>query len=211
MTKEYLKGSYKGTLWIIAALNVAVFWVVVVSAADFSTVGAVLNSLTAKDSAVGMIAPVAVFVLNGWLSADTKAVIVHLRYRHALPGCRAFSLHLPREARADPQGLAHRWGPFPTDPVEQNRLWYRMFKSVEGEIEVHEAHRDSLLSRDLAGFAVIFLLLFGIGTAVGTAEWSTKGWYLAALSAQCGGTIAAARTYGIRLVRTTLALASQAA
>ena len=211
MKKEYLKASYKGTLRTIVALNIAVFWGVVVSAADFSTVAGIVNSLSAKDGVVGMLAPIAVFVLNGWLSADMKARIVYLRYRDPLPGCRAFSVHLAHEARADPERLARRWGPLPTGPADQNRLWYRMFKSVEGELEVREAHRDSLLSRDLAGFGFLFLLLLGSGTAFGDADWATKGFYVAAVVAQCVGTVIAARTYGVRFVRTTLALASQAA
>ena len=86
-----------------------------------------------------------------------------------------------------------------------------MFKSVETELEVHEAHRNSLLSRDLAGFAFLFLLILGARTAFGAAAWMTKGLYLAALVVQCVATIIAARTYGVRLVRTTMAIASRSA
>ena len=211
MATEYLKSSYKGTLRTVAGVNVAVFWGVIVSAADFSVVTAIVDSISVKDSVVGMIAPVAVFLLNGSLSADMKARIVYLRWRDPLPGSRAFSIHLAQESRADPHRLARRWGPFPTSPIDQNRLWYHIFKSVDTELEIHEAHRDSLQSRDLAGFGFLFLLLFGAGTTFGTAEWTTKCVYLAALVAQCAATIVAARSYGIRLVRTTLAIASQAA
>ena len=211
MAKEYLKGSYKGTLRTFAGVNVAVFWGVIVSAADFSAATAILDAMSVKDSVVGMVAPIAVFLLNGWLSADMKARIVYLRWRNPLPGSRAFSTHLDRETRADRSRLAHRWGPFPADPADQNRLRYDIFKSVETELEVHEAHRDSLLSRDLAGFGFLFFLLFGTGTAFGAADATTKGVYLAALVAQCLATIVAARTYGFRLVRTTLAIASKAA
>ena len=207
MTKEYLKDSYKGTLRTVAGINVAVFWVVIASAADLSAVTAILDSMSLKDHLVGLLAPITVFLLNGWLSADMKARIVYLRWRDPLPGCRAFSVHLTHESRADPRRLAHRWGRFPVNPADQNRLWYRMFKSVE----VQEAHRDSLLSRDLAGFAFLFLVILGAGTAFGAAEWTTKGLYLAALVAQCVATIVAARSYGVRLVRTTMAIASQSA
>ncbi len=47
MAKEYLKGSYKPTLRIFAGANVAVFWGVVVSAADFSAVTAIFDSISA--------------------------------------------------------------------------------------------------------------------------------------------------------------------
>ena len=211
MTKEYLKSGNKGALRAFATVNVAVFWAVIVSGADFSTVAAITDSISTKDSFVGMFAPIAVFLLNGWLSADMKARIVYLRWRDPLPGSRAFSIHLRREPRADPARLADRWGQFPTGATDQNRLWYRMFKSIETKLEIHEAHRDSLLSRDLAGFAFLFVILFVPGIAFGAAESTTKSVYAATLVGQCVAAIVAARSYGVRLVRATLAIASQTA
>ena len=193
----------------MAALNVAIFWAVVFTRADFSEIGTLLSSLSIKDGTVGLIASIGAFVLDGLLSADTKARIIYWKYTHPLPGSRAFSEHLEKEPRADPDRLAQQWGAFPDDPVEQNRLWYRIYKNVEKEIRVHEAHRAWLFSRDIAAYAVLFLTFFGIATLISDIPWTSAWWYLVGLAGQYLLAIAAARTYGVRFVRTVLAIASQ--
>ena len=209
MSTEYLKDSYKWPLRAMAALNVAIFLAVVFTRADFSEIGTLLSSISIKDGTVGLIASIGAFVLDGLLSADTKARIIYWKYTHPLPGSRAFSEHLGEEPRADPDRLAQQWGAFPDDPVEQNRLWYRIYKNVEEEIRVHEAHRAWLFSRDIAAYAVLFLAFFGIGTLISDTPWTSARWYLVGLAGQYLLAIAAARTYGVRFVRTVLTIASQ--
>ena len=208
MSTEYLKDSYKWQLRAVMIVNIAVFWGVVVSRADFSAIADLLSSLSIEDGIIGLIAPVATFVLNGLVSADTKARVVYWRYRHPLPGSRAFSEHLRREVRADPDRLARGWGPFPSKPAEENRLWYRIYKSVEKDLGVHEAHRAWLFSRDLTAYVLLFLGLFGISTLVSEVPGETTGWYLVALVVQYSAVMIAARNYGVRFVRTVLAVAS---
>ncbi|MCY3769203.1 MAG: hypothetical protein OXG56_07570 [Gammaproteobacteria bacterium] len=164
--------------------------------------------MSIKDSIIGLAAPVAAFLLDGLLSADTKARLIYWRYRHPLPGSFAFSIHLEKEPRANPDQLVQEWGTFPEDPVEQNRLWYRVYRSVEKEIRVHEAHRAWLLSRDLTAYTILFLIIFGTATLLSNAPWAIEWWYLTALAVQCLTAIVAARTYGVRFVRTVLAVAS---
>ena len=205
---EYLKTSYKWQLKTVAVLNLIIFWGIVVSAADFSEVGALLASISLEHGIIGLIAPIATFVLDGQFSADAKARLIFWRYRHPLPGSRAFTEHLPREARADPVRLAEQWGSLPTEPDQQNRLWYRIYKCVDHEIRVHEAHRAWLFSRDLAAYAILFLFIFGCSTVISDAQWTVTAWYLSALAVQWLTTTLAARTYGVRFVCTVLAVAS---
>ena len=87
------------------AINVAAFSVVIISDGDFSTFRNLLSSMSIKDGLLGLTAPIAAFILDGLLSADAKARIVYCRYRHPLPGSRAFSVHLLNEARADLDGF----------------------------------------------------------------------------------------------------------
>ena len=210
MTKtEYLKDSYKSRLYVVAAINVALFWVVVIFRADFSMIWTLLSSISLKDGIVGVITPIGAFVLDGLLSADTKARVVYWRFKHPLPGSRAFSVHLKKETRADPERLVRQWGVFPDDPAEQNRLWYRIYRSVEKELRVHEAHRAWLFSRDLTAYTVLFVVIFGIATLVSDALWPIGWWYLAGLTTQYVTAMTAARNYGVRFVRTVLAVASQ--
>ena len=210
MTKtKYLKDSYKPRLYVAAAINVALFWALVILRADLSMLWTLLNTISLKDGIIGMITPIGAFVLDGLFSADTKARIVYWRYTHPLPGSRAFSVHLKQEPRADPERLVQQWGVFPDDPVEQNRLWYRIFGSVEKEIRVHEAHREWLFSRDLTAYTVLFLVVFGTATLVSDGPWPIGLWYLLGLATQYLAVMTAARNYGIRFVRTVLAVASQ--
>ena len=208
MPKEYLKTSYKWQLRTAAVFNIAVFWSLVVSQADISTVPALLSTISLKDGLIATISPIACFVLDGLMSADLKARTIYWRWRNPLPGSQAFSRHLHREPRANPERLAAKWGPFPEDPNQQNRLWYTIYKSVEDEIRVHEAHRSSLYSRDLAAYAVLFLTILGSSTIIIGTPWPTASLYLAFLTLQYLGCISAARTYGVRFVRTVLAIAS---
>ena len=157
---------------------------------------------------VAVIAPIGTFILSGLLSADAKDRLVYWRYRDPLPGSRAFSKHLPKEARADPDRLIERWGPLPHGASEQNRLWYNIYKHVESEVRVLEAHRAWLLSRDLTGYAVLFLPFLGIPALIMDTPKTVVVWYLSALLAQYLLMMTAARTYGKRFVRTVLAIAS---
>ncbi len=206
---EYLKDSYRGRLHAVLAINVALFWATIVSGADFSTFDTLLSSLSANDGITGLVAPVVAFILDGLVSADTKARLVYCRYRHPLPGSRAFSVHLPREPRADPERLSRAWGEFPSSPSGQNRLWYRLYLSVDQQIRVQETHRAWLFSRDLTAYGAMFLVVLGIATLFIDAPSSIAFWYLLGLVVQFLATATAARNYGVRFVRTVLALASQ--
>ena len=186
-----------------------VFWGVILSHADFSAIVALLGSISIKDGFIGAITPTIAFVLDGLLSADTKSQAVYWRFRHPLPGSRAFSVYLDKDNRADPSQLIRHWGTFPDDPVDQNRLWYRIYKTVEKEIRVHEAHRAWLFSRDLTAYSILFLVFFGIATLFSDALWTVAQWYLVGLVAQYLLVMIAARTYGIRFVSQVLVAASQ--
>ena len=205
---EYLKQSYGFRLNAVLVINVAAFSVVVISDGDFSNLPNLLSSMSIKDGLIGLTAPIAAFMLDGLLSADAKARIVYWRYHHPLPGSRAFSVHLHQEPRADPDRLAHRWGVFPVDSIAQNRLWYRIYRSVEDEIRVLEAHRAWLFARDLAAYTALFFTLFGIATLTAGAQWGIASWYLIGLATQFAASMTAARTYGVRFVRTVLTVAS---
>ena len=104
-------------------------------------------------------------VANGLISAEAKARLVFLRWRHALPGHRAFSKYAASDPRIDVAKLKKVCGnKFPEDPVEQNRTWYRLYKAVEGNPSVVQVQRDFLLMRDYAALAALFAVVFGAVT-----------------------------------------------
>ena len=205
---EYLKDSYKWSLRVFAIINVVVFWGVVSLGADISAVTSLIASISPNEGIIALVAPIGTFVLDGLISADTKARLVYWRYHNPLPGSLAFSRYLKTDSRIERSRLSQRWGKFPSNPIEQNRLWYRIYKSVENEIRVREAHRASLHSRDLTTQGALFLVFFGIAIFFSNTPWDAMAWYLFVLAGQYLALMVAARTYGIRFVQTVLVISS---
>ncbi|MCD6337884.1 MAG: hypothetical protein J7M29_00685, partial [Verrucomicrobia bacterium] len=100
-------------------------------------------------------------ILNAQLSADTKSRIVFLRWRNPLPGCEAFTRYAHSDPRVDLIALENQYGPLPTDPRTQNTLWYKLYKTVEMEPAVVQAHRAFLFARDYTCIALMMLVMFG--------------------------------------------------
>lgn len=204
-----LKSTYKRHLTIFSALNIAVFWVFIISPIDPNRWKQIFDSLTLKDSLFLSISPILTLVLSGIFSATTKARIVYWRYNYPLPGSEAFSIHMAKDHRIDPDALAAKWGPLPTNPKDQNRLWYKIYKIVENDIRVLDSHRDWLLSRDIAAYSVIFLLVF-VPSVVGSGtDWKTTLIYAAIMILQYLIILVAARIYGKRFVCNVLSIESQ--
>ena len=84
MAKEHLKSSYKTTLWLFALVNVAIFWSVVF-VRDFSNLGQIFSSISARDATFAALGPVAMLILNGVISAPNKVRAIYWRYTHTLP------------------------------------------------------------------------------------------------------------------------------
>ena len=206
---KYIKSSYKWQLRVVVVLNISIFWGVFTSGLDFSAIANTIESLSLEHGAIGILATIGTFILDGQFSADAKARLVFWRYRNPLPACRAFSYHLSRELRADQDRLLSKWGPFPTDPLDQNKLWYRIYKCFEQEVRVNESHRAWLFSRDLTAFAVLFLIILGFAAVISDAKTSVALSYTFALMVQWLTVTIAAKNYGVRFVRTVLTIASQ--
>ena len=200
-----LKDQYRWQLWIIVAVN-TLFLYGVAQANAIKVDGLRAIFTDAQNLLPVSVALIVATVLNGLLSADAKARVVFLRWHHALPGHRAFSEHAARDTRIDVAALEKiHGGPLPTDPVEQNRTWYRMYKSIENDPAVRQAHRDYLLMRDYAGLCAVFVVLYGAAGIFAIPSLRVGMIYLAVLAAQLVLVRQAAANYGSRFVTTVLA------
>ncbi|HOO49958.1 MAG TPA: hypothetical protein PLK94_01570 [Alphaproteobacteria bacterium] len=203
-----LKSTYRRDLALFTAINFVVFWVIILSPVDLNTWQDVYKTVTLKDGVFLSLSPIATIIL-GLFSATAKARLVYWHYNYPLPGSRAFTVHMKTDHRIDPKTLEKKWGPLPTNPEDQNRLWYRIYKDVERDIRVQESHRDWLFSRDLAAYSVFFLIVF-VPSAVGSnANWRVTLIYVIITIVQYLILIIAARTYGNRFVCNVLAIESQ--
>jgi hypothetical protein len=199
-----LKDGNSKTLFALLALNVAAFFLVshasAISIGDWAKLAT--GWMTALPAGVGV---AVTGLLNSLVSSNTKARLVFWRWNNPLPGSEAFTHHGPNDYRVDMAALAAKHGPLPTDPKQQNVLWYRIFKSVSKEPSVEQAHRHFLFARDFAFMALVMLLVLGIAAAIFIHPISTTEIYVLLLAIQWGIATRAANVGGHRFVTNVLA------
>lgn len=145
-------------------------------------------------------------ILNAQLSADAKSRIVFLRWNNPLPGCQAFTRYARSDPRVDLGALEKKYGPLPNDPRAQNALWYKLYKTVESEPAVAQAHRAFLFARDYACIALIMLVALGGAALFQMSSMKVVLVYLGGLTVQFLLAGQAARNHGRRFVSTVLAI-----
>ena len=149
-------------------------------------------------------------VICGLLASSLKYILIFWRWQNPLPGTRAFTHLMSKDPRIDTKILEERYTPLPTDPADQNRLWYKLYKKHEHDKSVLEAQKHFLLTRELN--SVSFLSLFILGTA-GYFIFSSRQLlltYLIGLLVTFLITAIAARNYGSRFATNVLAIESVA-
>lgn len=200
-----LKDLNRWHIWLIIAANAIVFY----GASQWDVISVVGFKAAIVGAAnllpVGL-AVVVTTVANGLLSDDLKARLVFLRWTHALPGHRAFSVYAKKDSRIDFQRLQRALGnKLPADPKAENAAWYRFYLEVQNVPAVQQVHRDFLLLRDYTGLALLFLVGFGVAAFAVFAEWKVLAYYIGFLVLQLVVVRHAAATYGIRFMCTVLA------
>lgn len=200
-----LKEQNNWQIWLIISVN-ALFLFTVVKSNVIEVSG--LRAMFSDSSnllPVGL-AIIVSTVMNGLLSADSKARFVFIRWHNPLPGSRAFSVHAIKDPRIDLDTLKIIHGSeFPTEPAAQNRVWYQFYKTVEKNPAVFQVHRNFLLLRDYCGLSVLFILFFGSVGFYAINSIKTSVIYLLLLIIQYFVVRQAAANYGVRLVTTVLA------
>jgi hypothetical protein len=151
---------------------------------------------------------VAVVVINAIFSPTAKARLVFLRWKHPLPGSRAFSKLAKTDTRIDLDKLRAKIGVFPKAPARQNAVWYSLYKSIENDPAVSQVHKIYLLTRDYAVFAALFIPILGGLALVQFPTFTIALSYAGSLIVQFVLVVRAARTHGFRFVTTVRARAS---
>ena len=167
MSATSLQDTYGRLLQGFVVLNALVF-LVLFSGEDMITAiqQRQFAGLINPKAVFALVLPLVTLVLDGIVSADTKAILVYWRLKNPLPGSHAFTKHGPPDPRVDMTSLQRVYGPFPVPGKEQNQLWYKLFKEAEDQPSVSQAHRTSLLTRDLASLS---FALAPLGAILGAA------------------------------------------
>ena len=154
------------------------------------------------------IGAIIVGILTEQFSPVMKARLVFWRWKDPLPGARAFTKYGPLDPRVDMAALRSKLGALPTDPMEQNQTWYRLYKAVQEATNVSGVHKEYLFLRDYTCLAVMLLLLLPpLGLWLGMPSRLT-GLYAIALLGQYLLVRNAASGAGKRMVTNVLASAS---
>jgi hypothetical protein len=151
------------------------------------------------------IIPLVLFILNGIVSSDLKAIIIFWRIKNPLPACRAFSHYAKRDDRIDFNKLETKYNPLPDAAKDQNSIWYKIYKIFQEDPVVKKSHKDFLLGRDLCSISLLFLVFGGI-LGLFLISDNTKWWYLIFAFGQYLILAIVAQNHGKRFVCNVLAL-----
>jgi len=167
-----------------------------------------VNNLTLLRSVNSALLPVVPLLLTNSVPSTMKARLVFWRWNDPNPGARAFSQYIQNDDRIDIEKLRDNVGEFPVTARDQNSFWYSLYKKIENEVAVADAHKSFLLYRDMASMS---LLLLAITLAVMGAwqfGWADIGKAMAVFLVQYLLTAISARTAGERFVCTVLSIHS---
>jgi hypothetical protein len=200
-----LKDQYRLQLWLTIAANAALFYLL--SQSNTFAIAGFTGVLTGAVNLIPIgFAIIVTTVANGLLDVPTKTRLVFLRWKHALPGHRAFSVHGPSDPRVDMARLKRAVGnKMPTDPNQQNQVWYRCYKEMEDDPPILHVHREYLFLRDYTALSALFFFTFGAASLYFFQSWIIALYYCLGLVLQFLIVRRAAAVYGIRFVTTVLA------
>ncbi len=165
-----------------------------------------LEAVAVPGSAALGIIVIASLLLLGLIPPPWRDRLIHLKWHHPLPGCRAFTEIGPKSNHVDMHSLEAKCGPFPTDPGAQNKLFYKIYLKVRDEIGVLDAHRRYLAARDIGTIAAILTLTLPILAWVATQNVSRTVFYAMGLAIFFVLCAVAAKNYSLRMVQHVLAL-----
>lgn len=209
--KESLKDSNAFILTsYVVAHSLALAWMVIGQPTSLKAASEV-GMIEWSKAGVALVLILFVRMLNRIGGPTLKARLVFWRYRHPLPGSRAFTKLASTDNRIDLYRLQQRFGgSFPEHPDQQNKEWYRIYQRHGSNLGVESAHKEYLLFRDTCWLTV--LLTIGGSIFLWRASHNPRltFWYLLANTAIYLIARMASVQAGERFVTTVLAAESAA-
>jgi hypothetical protein len=148
-------------------------------------------------------------VLLGLIPPHLRDRLIHWRWSNPLPGARAFTKIGPSDSRVDMGKLEKKYGPLPTDPAEQDRRFYSIYKKHANDVGVLDAHKSYLAARDIGTINFLLMILLLPVAAWFAPDGKTLAIYAVFLVLAYVSMCLAAKAYGMRLVQNSLAVASR--
>lgn len=206
-TKDYSSKILKTrTLaWLVATLVLDVL-VLLVLAFQTAIQDLTPTAIAAVRTSITVLLPIPALILSSLISAEHKAILVFWRFKHPLPGARAFSVYAQADHRVDLAKLKKRVGEFPAEPREQNARWYGLYKQVDSDPSVVDSHKNYLLFRDIAAMSLLLVPVLPVAMYFAGMDTTRIAISTALFVGQYLVTALAARTTGIRFVQNVLAV-----
>jgi hypothetical protein len=136
MKDNSLKKENQKYLWMYIGVNIAVIaCIVLYKTIKLYELEKILKTfILSPGTILFILSPLISLLINGILPANWKNIIVFWRFKNPLPGCRAFTILINKDARIDKKKLKKVIGKFPIEPKKQNKLWYKLFKKYENNV-----------------------------------------------------------------------------
>jgi hypothetical protein len=201
--------NYNSHLTTFFIINLVIFILIISNELlDLPHFNAIYEKITVKDSVIVVGTPLIIFILNYVIPSDFKYILVFWRLKYPLPGTRIFSKLAVNDCRLDLNILAKAYGSLPTDPKQQNTLWYKIYSKHMYHPMIFQSHRDFLLSRDLTSLSCLFLVAYTSSLLVIVNDSTTIRWYVMLLLLQYIVLSHVSRSLGNRFACNVLALDS---
>ena len=201
-----LKEENNKSLWLFFSINIVLFITVFVFDKKTMMESSDIFGIFLKEKGLLFIfSPLIVSLTNGIFSGNMKAKIVFCRFRHSLPGHRVFTKLASKDPRIDLDKHKKKLGNIPSDPQKQNTLWYSLSKKHSDKQSVRDSHKNFLLTRDMASFSFLILLVFILMQFLLETEIMLKIYLIVFLTFQYLITSHVARVYGNRFTCNVLA------
>lgn len=117
------------------------------------------GALLFKNPLIAVGVHVGILILCFIIPVSVKYVFIFWKLKNPLPGCRVFSELAIEDQRIDIKELESKYGKLPTEPREQNTLWYKIYKEKQNEKIIHASHGQTLLLREITVISVMIVLL----------------------------------------------------
>lgn len=148
-----LKDLNRPLLSLVVFANLVAYYLLLTSDFNFGSVSEIISNY--ENYVPSALLALIVGILNSQLNHEAKARLVFWRWKHPLPGSFAFTKVMVRDTRIDPEGLEAAFGPLPSDPSQQNRLWFKWYREFQNETGISQVHREYLFTRDWTGLSVL--------------------------------------------------------
>jgi hypothetical protein len=204
MKNKTLKEQNSKLIWTFFSYNVVLFYLVGLSQIVCLSKFDIASFISIRGAWV-LIIPLLLFILNGIISSNLKAIIVFWKIKNPLPACRAFSYFADYDDRIDKNYLIQKFNPLPVTPKQQNSLWYKIYKEHQENPIIKKSHKDFLLARDISSIALLFFFFGGVSILI-ISPHAFKWLYISFLLLQYLIFAIIAQNHGNRFVCNTLAI-----